>query len=303
MTTTDAKKLRGRVIRVRLTLVVVGVVCAASLWFALSPARNSTLARVRRAGVLRIGYAIEAPYIFLDAEGKLTGLECETGKVVAGRLAIPRIEWVQTEFGSLISDLEADRFDIIVAGMFITPERARRVIFSEPTFHVRQALLVQVGNPYRLHSYTDVLQHPEVKIAALRGAIEEDLLSNLGVPESQRISVPDVLTGRVAVEIGLAGSLALSLPTIRRMVQQGAMGNTEISQPFAQPAPVGGYLNGFGAVAFRKSDDALRQAWNRELARFIGSAEHRVLLFQAGFSDDDLPGTVTTDMILSMDTP
>lgn len=286
-----------------LALVILAVIGALWLGLDLSSARRDTWARIRRDGVVRIGYAIEAPYIFLDASGRLTGLEYETNQAIAARLAIPRTEWVQTEFGSLISELEEGRFDVIAAGMFITPERAQRVNFSEPTFHVRQALLVQVGNPYRLHSYADVQHNPQVKVAVLRGAIEEQILRQMGASETQIISVPDALTGRVAVESGIADCLALSWPTIQLMAQQQSLGHTEIAQPFVQPSVPGEHLVGFGAVALRKTDETLRDAWNQQLLQFIGSPEHLLLLARFGFSAEDLPGSVTTDMILSREIP
>ncbi len=281
-------------------LALAGLALAGlGLWWstACSP-RDRALARIQRAGSIRIGYAVEAPYVFLDSHGKLTGEEVELARVVAARLSL-RIEWLQTEFRSLIPELEAGQFDAVVAGMFITPERARRVSFSEPTFRVRQALLVQAGNPHRLHAYEDVIEHPRLKLAVMAGAVEEELVRRLGVPADQLIVVPDALTGRVAVESSLAGGLALSSPTVRFMARQRGLGLTEIAEPFEPPGSPGGPLTGFGAVAFRARDDDLQQAWNRELIGFLGSAGHRRLLARFGFGDDELSLGVTTAEILS----
>jgi polar amino acid transport system substrate-binding protein len=282
-------------------LVLAGLATAGTLywWFTVPSQFGSTLARIQQEGVIRIGYAVEAPYVFLNAKGELAGAEIEVARIVAARLAIPRIEWCQTEFGSLITELEAGRFDAIAAGMFITPERARRVSFSEPTFRVSQALLVRAGNPHEFHAYEDVAKPPLIKIAVLHGSIEEAMIRQMGVPETGIVAVSDALTGRVAVESGLAGGLALSSPTVRFMVRQQMLGLTEVAQPFSQPALADSRLTGFGAVVFRKTDDDLRQAWNRQLREFIGSAEHRGLFAEFGFSDHDLPAGLTTAEILS----
>ena len=249
--------------------------------------------------MIRIGYAVEAPYVFLDDTGSLIGAETETAKNIVARLGIPRIEWYQAEFGSLISELEAGRFDVVVAGMFITSERAQRVDFSEPTFRVREALLVQTGNPHGLHAYEDVITKPLIKIAVLHGSIEDAMIRQMGIPDSRIISVPDALTGRVAVESGIVDGLALSSPTIRFMGRQQKLGRTEVAKPFASPTLAGEGFTGFGAVVFRKTDDDLRQAWNRQLSAFIGSADHRRVLTQFGFTDEELPGRVKTFEIIS----
>lgn len=284
-----------------LWLVSAGIAVAGiGMWVFNAPSqRDETLARIQREGVIRIGYAVEPPYVFLNAQGALTGLEIEVAKCIVARLGIPRIEWQMTEFGALISDLEAGRFDVISAGMFITPERAQRVCFSEPTFHVHPALLVQSGNPDGLHAYEDVIKLPHIKIAVLHGSVEEAMIRELGVPDAQLIVVPDALTGRFAVESGLAGGLALSSPTIRFMALQQNLGLTEIAQPFTAPTFSGAQITGFGAAVFRKTDTVLLEAWNRQLSGFLGKTEHHRLLTRFGFNDAELPTAVTTAEILS----
>lgn len=283
-------------------LAVVGL----GLWLLPFAATSSgTLARIRREGVIRIGYAVEPPYVFLDAGGEPTGCEIEVARKLAARLGVPRIEWCQTDFGSLISELEAGRFDVIAAGMFITPERGQRVSFSEPTLHVRAALLVRSGNPHGLHSYEDILKTPRqpIKIAVLHGSVEETMIRQAGVPEWQIVVVPDAVTGKVALENGLVDGLALSAPTIRFMARQENQGLTEMAGPFEPPTGVGGRLVGYTADLFRKADDDLRSAWNRELNAFIGSPEHRRLLAEFGFSDEELPGDKTTAEVLASGAP
>lgn len=260
-----------------------------------------TLARIRREGVIRIGYAVEPPYVFINAGGEPTGCEIEVARELAVRLGVPRIEWYQTKFGSLIPELEAGYFDVIAAGMFITPERAQRVSFSEPTLHVRAALLVRSGNPHGLHAYEDILKVSgrQVKIAALHGSIEEAMIRQIGVPEAQIIVVPDALTGKAAVENGLVDGLALSAPTIRFMARHEKQGSTEMAMPFKAPEIMDGRLIGFTADVFRKADDALRTAWNQQLQTFIGTPEHRRMLAEFGFSEEELPGGITTADVLA----
>ncbi len=55
----------------------------------------------------------------------------------------------------------------------------------------------------------------------------------------------------------------------------------------------------YGGFAFRQSDDDLREAFNRELAKFIGSDEHLELITKFGFDESNLPGDVTADQLVN----
>lgn len=247
---------------------------------------------------LRIGYAVEAPYAFVLANGTITGESPEVAKVIASRIGVHKIIWRQVDFSALIPELEEGRIDVIAAGMFITPERARRIDFSEPSFHVFPALLVEKGNPHALHSYQDVVANPALRCAVLAGSIEEMAFRALGMPTARLVLVPDVLTGRVALETRLAQCLALSAPTLEWMILQDRLGKTEVVRDVsaATGSAVG---SGYGGFGFRKDDQKLLQAWNRELKMYVGSEEHIRLIATFGFTKQELPGNITTEEVLS----
>ncbi|MBF0529399.1 MAG: ectoine/hydroxyectoine ABC transporter substrate-binding protein EhuB [Deltaproteobacteria bacterium] len=280
-----------------MALALVLSLSAATIWYFFFHDRSLT--RLQKKGTIRIGYAVEAPFAFFKPGGVLTGESPEVAKQIVARLGIPHIEWNQSEFGALISGLESGRFDLIAAGLFITPERAKRVTFSEPTFHVRQGLLVLKNNPHHLNSYQQAAALPKIKIAVIFGAVEEMLLRRIGLPDSRLVLVPDALAGRTAVESNLADGLALSSPTIQWMASRDQLGKTEMAAPFEQPESALISRLGYGAFAFRKEDRELQSAWNSELKTFIGSPEHLKLIAEFGFTAEDLPGTVTTSEVLS----
>jgi polar amino acid transport system substrate-binding protein len=261
--------------------------------------RDTSLSRLQQTGIIRIGYAIEAPYAFLIPGEVVTGESPEIAKRMVSRLGIRQIEWRQIEFSSLIDELQSGRIDVIASGMFITPARAQQVNFSEPTFHVRQGLLVARGNPQRIHSYQQALTQKSIKFAVLAGSVEEKLLQQIGIPENQRLVVPDALTGEVAVESGRADGLALSSPTIQWMALQGQMEKSEAAQPFEQPAQAAQERLGYGAFAFRKTDIQLLNSWNSVQKKYLGSPEHLKLIAGFGFSSAELPGAITAKEIAS----
>ena len=93
------------------------------------------------------------PIGFATPDGKLTGESPEVVRAVLAKMGIAQVDGVLTEFGSLIPGLQAGRFDIIAAGMFVNPKRCEQVQFSEPTYGIGQAFLVAKGNPKGIADY------------------------------------------------------------------------------------------------------------------------------------------------------
>ncbi|MBI5520896.1 MAG: ectoine/hydroxyectoine ABC transporter substrate-binding protein EhuB [Desulfovibrio sp.] len=285
--------------RILLWIVLGALVSAGMLSLYMRRADDGSLERIRKSGVIRIGYAVEAPYAFLTPSGEVTGQSPLVARAVALRLGVKHVQWRLSEFADLIGELKAGRIDVIAAGMFITPERAAQVAFSEPIFHVRPALLVAKGNPKRLHDFADVLANERVRIAVLTGAVEAEALLRAGLPEGRLVMIPDAQTGRAAVETGMADGLALSSPTINWMAVSDQLGRAEIARPFDEAGIALDGRSGYGAFAFRKEDRALLAAWNAELNALKAGPAFLDIMDDFGFGPEELPGSVTTRELLS----
>ena len=96
---------------------------ATTMGFAGVAHAQSTLEQAKADGYIRVGFANEAPYGFATPDGKLTGESPEVVKAILAKLGVAQVDGVLTEFGSLIPGLQAGRFDIVAAGMFVTPAR------------------------------------------------------------------------------------------------------------------------------------------------------------------------------------
>lgn len=253
-----------------------------------------TLARIRETGVVRIGYANEAPYGYLDtATGKITGEAPEIAEVILERLGATRIEPVVVEFGALIPGLKARRFDVIAAGMYITPERAREINFSNPTYSIGEAFLVQASNPHALHSFEDITASPTARIGVMGGSVEHGYAKSLGVPEGRIVLFPDYPSALAGLSTGRVEAVAATYLTAQDLLAKAEDENLELADPFTDPVIDGRSVRGYGAFGFRKSDVELLEAFNRELAGFIGTREHLELVAPFGFSEETLPGEVT----------
>ena len=253
---------------------------------------ETTLEKARRQGYIRVGFANEAPFGYATPAGKLTGEAPEVAKAVLARMGIAEVDGVLTEFGSLIPGLKAGRFDIIAAGMFITPKRCKQINFSEPSYGIGQAFLVPQGNPKRLFTYADVAQRSDVKLAVMAGAVESGYAKNAGASMSQLVMLPDPPSMLAAVQAGRADAAALTALSIANLAAKGD--GVESTPPFATVA--GESVMGHGGFGFRKADDDLLAAFNKQLKAFLGSQEHLDLVTPLGFGKGYLPTRSTAEL-------
>lgn len=70
-----------------------------------------------------------APWNFMDDSGKIAGYEIELGNEMCKRAGVT-CEWVVNEWDSIIPNLIAGNYDIIMAGMSVTDERKESIAFS-----------------------------------------------------------------------------------------------------------------------------------------------------------------------------
>jgi polar amino acid transport system substrate-binding protein len=257
------------------------------------PARAaSTLEQAKQDGFIRVGFANEAPFGFATPDGKLTGEAPEVAKAVLNAIGIPQVDGVLTEFGSLIPGLKARRFDIIAAGMFITPKRCAEIAFSEPSYGIGQAMLVKAGNPKQIADYGSIVANKDLKLAVMAGAVETGYAKDAGVPQAQLVVLPDQSSLLAAVQAGRADAAALTALSIADMAKKGE--GVESTKPFGEVA--GKSVKGHGGFGFRKDDKELYQAFNDQLKKFVGSPEHIALVEPFGFGKDYLPNKTMDEL-------
>lgn len=261
-------------------------------------ANKNALERIQSTGVVRVGYANEAPYAYLDnTTGKVTGEAPEILRVIMQRLGVTQVEAVLTEFGSLIPGLKAGRFDVIAAGMYITPTRCREISFSEPTYGIGEAFLVRAGNPLGLHSYKDIANHPEARIGVVAGTVERAYARATGISDTRIAVLPDNPSAVSALQAGRIDVFAGTALTVQDLLTKMRGNELERATPFSDPIIEGKKIRGYGAFGFRKEEQALRVAFNKHLKTFIGSVEHRSLVQPFGFTQAELPGSVSAEKL------
>lgn len=260
----------------------------------------STLEQAQEEGSITVGFANEQPYAYMNEDLELTGVSVDIARTIMENLGVPEMEGVLTEFSILIPGLQAERFDIVTAGMYITPGRASAdsVEFANPEFTIGEAIAVHAGNPKDIHSYTDIAENEDVTVAAVAGTIEYDYLLESGVSEEQIVSVPDNASALSSLQAGRVDVFSVTEPTIRYMLEQANDPSLEMVEDFEQPVIDGEEVEDFAASVFREGDEEFRQAWNEELRKLEESGELLEILESHDFSEENLPRGTTTEEAL-----
>jgi cyclohexadienyl dehydratase len=92
---------------------------------------GTSLARIMATGVLRIGTTGDYAPFSIDRDGTLSGADVDLAESLATRLAVTPV-FVHTSWPSLLADLRADKFDVAIGGISVTPARAEVAAFSVP---------------------------------------------------------------------------------------------------------------------------------------------------------------------------
>ncbi|MFE0601588.1 ectoine/hydroxyectoine ABC transporter substrate-binding protein EhuB [Streptomyces sp. NPDC058892] len=245
------------------------------------------LAKLRGQGYVRVGFAGEAPYGFQDGN-QLAGEAPTLHREIFSALGVRDMRPTLTEFGALIPGLLAGRFDVVSAGMAITPERCAKVAFSEPEFVSPTALMVPKGNPRKL-SDLDSVAAGGATVGVLTAAVEATYAQGAGVAASSVKSLAKQQDGLDALVAGRIDCFALTGISLRWLARTNSDAPVEVLEPFLPK------LNGTpqyspGGAVFRPGATALRDAFNGELAKITGDpARYVALIGKYGFTEAEVP--------------
>lgn len=147
-----------------------------------SSSSGRTLQQVMNDGTLRVGVALHTPWAIRSRSGNLLGFEIDIAKKLAEDMKLD-VEFRVYESERLIPSLESGEIDLIVAKLAITPSRALHVNFSQPYIADEITLATNLTTTVFAKTLED-LNHPDYKIAAVRGHSAEELVAQI-FPRSQ----------------------------------------------------------------------------------------------------------------------
>lgn len=225
---------------------------------------QSTLNKILKNKVLRVG--LEAGYMPFELKSKsgdIVGFDVEIAKMMAEDMGV-KLELVNTAWDGIIPALLTDKFDIIMSGMTITPQRNLQVNFCDPYIVVGQTIFIRKDLEGKVKSYKD-LDDPKYNIATKLG-VTADYASkkymgkaNIKLYETEQEGAMEVLNGK-------ADAFVYDLPYNAIFYAQNKEKLTFLDQPFTYE-PL--------AWAVRKGDPDFVNFLNNYLAQIKGDGRYQ----------------------------
>lgn len=128
---------------------------------------NSLLEQILKRGVIRVGMSTFVPWAMRDKEGNLIGFEVDVANRLAKDMGV-NIEFIPTKWSGIIPALLTGKFDVVIGGMGIRPDRNLKVNFTIPYDYSGQSIMAHKELAKDFKELAD-FNNPEVVIAARIG--------------------------------------------------------------------------------------------------------------------------------------
>ncbi len=210
----------------------------------------------RAPAPLRVGTTPNYPPLSFVVDGELAGIEIDFARRLGVELG-REVEIVQIAWDELLPALDEQRIDVVMSGVSITPERAERVLFSEPYLETSQMILIRKDGP-RTRAEFD---RPEVRIGF------EQLTTGARFVEAhagraQRHPFDDAEAAAEALRSGEIDAFVHDAPTIWRVIGRPLFEDEEVAGIYVP------LTHEELAWAVRIDDGALKLELDQSLARW-----------------------------------
>ncbi|WP_020649729.1 transporter substrate-binding domain-containing protein [Solimonas variicoloris] len=148
---------------------LIGLCAAGHAWSADQALwEKSTLNQILKRGELRVG--LEAGYVpfeMRDRKGNIIGFDVDLARLMARYMGV-KLTLVNTQWDGIIPALLTDKFDLLMSGMTVTPERNLQVNFADPYVVIGQTVIIRKGLIGKITKY-DQLDDAQYTIATKLG--------------------------------------------------------------------------------------------------------------------------------------
>ena len=222
-----------------------------------SAAKTEKLQQIKDAGVLKVGTSAEySPYEFhkvVDGEDKIVGFDDFLVQEIAKDMGV-KVEYEDMDFDGLLGALQADKVDIVLAGMTPDEKRKKSVDFSDIYYTNSNVCIVAKGKEDTIKKSEEL---KDLKVGVQKGTTQVDYVTNtLGISDATQLKkIPDlmlelqngkidvIVTGKAVAEINV------------KKYDNIAIGNTTVGDEVAETsaAAIKKSGNGVDNTSFVKS--------------------------------------------------
>nr|WP_210281528.1 amino acid ABC transporter substrate-binding protein [Pseudochelatococcus contaminans] len=217
---------------------------------------------IEKAGVLKIGTeGTYAPFTFHDQSGKLVGFDVEIGQAIAQKLGL-KAEFLEGKWDGLIAGLDANRYNVVINQVGITPERKQKYDFSEPYIASRASLIVR-GDNDSIKTFEDLKGKKAAQsLTSNYGKIAQNAGAQIIGTDGFDQSIELVLTGRADATL----NDRLSFLDFNKQ-KPGA--NVKVVAQFGNPE--------YSGIILRKGQPELLAAINKALAEIKADGTYKAI--------------------------
>jgi len=219
-----------------------------------TPAPMPAIELTGTSGVLKFGTAaVTEPMSFVDASRNVVGFDVEFAAYVAKKLN-KQLEITDMEFGAMLPALIAGKVDMIGAGLSITAERAKKVLFSESYYPSGIAVLVKDGD--KVHNTSQMILQSaadisDKRIGVLLGSIH-DAYATKTYPRAEILQYQSPSDLMVALTSGKADAVFYDQSSLPDILSKNS--DIGILQKDEFKVPLG--------AGFNKQNSTLREQFN-----------------------------------------
>ncbi|MGD8164325.1 arginine ABC transporter substrate-binding protein [Pantoea sp. FN0307] len=214
-----------------------------------------------------IRFATEAsypPFEFVDSNNKIMGFDVDLANALCKEMNAT-CTFTNQAFDSLIPSLKFRRFDAVMAGMDITPEREKQVLFSKPYYDNSALFIAQKDK------VTDVAALKGKRVGVQNGTTHQKYLMDkhseiTTVPyDSYQNAILDLKNGRIHAVFG-------DTAVVNEWLKQN-QNLTAVGEKVTDKAYFG---TGLG-IAVRQGNSALQQKFNAALDKVKADGTYQTI--------------------------
>ena len=223
---------------------------------ALQPAAaGPVLERIKASGTLRVciwpdyyGITWRSP-----RTGQLAGIDIELSAEFAKSLGV-KVQYVDSSFAKLIDDLTADRCDVAMHAVGITPQRQQALRFSQP--YLKSDIYAVTTRSSRVVRQWADIDMPGVKVAVQAGTFMEPVMQQ-ALKQARLVSIRPPATRERELEAGRVDVFMTDYPYSRRLLDNADWARLVSPPQSFHPIPY--------AYAVKPGDDE----WLRRVDEFV----------------------------------
>ena len=219
------------------------------------------------------------PNVYHDETGKLVGAEVELGEALAAQMGL-KADFVESSFAAVIPTLQAKQCDVIMAQLYIKPEREKVVDFV-PYLYSGTGIAVSEQHPVAITGLDDSLCGKKVILAVATTA------ESLAQEQSDKCTA----AGKPAVDITRTNQADVSIQQLQNGQVDAFMDTAETLGYYATKTGAQIQMAGkpFGTIkigaATMKGNTELHDAIGQALSELESNGAYAKILDQWGMSD------------------